>query len=524
MVPGVPTIQNGRGGTDYRFAPQRPYYPDYADVTREGCARIVEVPVTVGFTRPVPSWVRQYYGALPLLGQRLLRRPGILRPVWASPAEQSQSQLDSMVRTALAEHPPLFNMAFHSSELMVGGSPKSRTAEEVEEILRRIEGVLEHLVSSRACTFATLTEAAEHWKTRHPARVVAACSEPQSDRGHSLRSVGSARRPGGASSGRVTIAYILAASHSGSTLLAMLLGAHPETCTAGELTLAHLGNVDQYRCSCGEMIRQCSFWSRVTESMADRGFPVDIANASTDVRHSGTWYTNALLRPLHRGAILEGVRDVALGFSPTWRRTLPMIQQKTAALAESICETYGRRTIVDSSKGALRLKYLLRNPAFDVKVVRLVRDGRGVSLTYMRPGDYADATDPNLRGGGLGTAEGDEGLGAREAAHEWRRSNEEAEKLLAGLDRSQWAQVRYEALCTEPDETLRGLFEFLGVDPSRMVRDFRSTDQHVVGNGMRLDSTNEIRLDDRWKSVLTPNELRVFDVVAGDMNRRYGYT
>ena len=34
------------------------------------------------------------------------------------------------------------------------------------------------------------------------------------------------------------LAYILAASHSGSTLLAMLLGAHRETCTVGELKAA----------------------------------------------------------------------------------------------------------------------------------------------------------------------------------------------------------------------------------------------------------------------------------------------
>ena len=37
------------------------------------------------------------------------------------------------------------------------------------------------------------------------------------------------------------LAYLLAASHSGSTLLAMLLGAHPEACTAGELKATNLG-------------------------------------------------------------------------------------------------------------------------------------------------------------------------------------------------------------------------------------------------------------------------------------------
>ena len=38
------------------------------------------------------------------------------------------------------------------------------------------------------------------------------------------------------------LVYILAASHSGSTLLAMLLSTHPEICTVGELKATNLGD------------------------------------------------------------------------------------------------------------------------------------------------------------------------------------------------------------------------------------------------------------------------------------------
>jgi hypothetical protein len=40
---------------------------------------------------------------------------------------------------------------------------------------------------------------------------------------------------------------------------------------------------------------------------------------------------------------------------------------------------------------------------------------------------------------------------------------------------------------------------------------------------MRLDSTREIRLDERWKTALGAEDLAVFDRVAGDYNRRLGY-
>jgi hypothetical protein len=111
----------------------------------------------------------------------------------------------------------------------------------------------------------------------------------------------------------------------------------------------------------------------------------------------------------------------------------------------------------------------------------------------------------------------------RRAAREWRRSNEEADALLAGLPPSQWLEVRYEALCEDPSGTLQNVCSFVGVDPDRVVLDFRSVAHHVVGNGMRLDSTSEVRLDDRWKTALNEEQLRVFESVAGDLNRRYGY-
>ena len=109
------------------------------------------------------------------------------------------------------------------------------------------------------------------------------------------------------------------------------------------------------------------------------------------------------------------------------------------------------------------------------------------------------------------------------AAREWRRSNEEAEYLLAGLDKSQWIEVRYEQLCTETDSTLRKVCEFLGLDPAKIERNFRSKEHHVVGNGMRLDTTSEIWLDERWKEHLTKEDLNTFDAIAGPLNRRYGY-
>jgi len=321
----------------------------------------------------------------------------------------------------------------------------------------------------------------------------------------------------------IRLAYILAASHSGSTLLAMLLNAHSDVCTVGELKVTNLGDVDRYRCSCGQPIRQCRFWADVGANMARRGFSFDITDARTAFRSVDTAYTRGLLRPLHRGLLLEGLRGAALRLSPAWRTGLPEIQRRNVAIVETLCELTGARIVVDSSKVGLRLKYLLRNSQLDVRVIRLIRDGRAVALTYTDPANYADATDPTLRGGGTGGDRADERLSIAEAAREWRRSNEEAEHILASLDHSRWIEIRYEQLCTDPEATLARLFAFLGVDPTQITRDFRSADHHVLGNGMRLDSTWEIRLDERWRAALTQQDLRAFDSRARKVNRRYGY-
>jgi len=295
--------------------------------------------------------------------------------------------------------------------------------------------------------------------------------------------------------------YIMAASHSGSTLLTMLLGGHPQVCTVGELKATDLGDVETYKCSCREPIKQCPFWNAVSEGMAKRGIDFQITNAGTDYRSNGSGYTRRLLQPLHRGPLLEAVRGAALWLSPTWRRRLPEIQARNAALAETVCELCGAQAVVDSSKIANRLKYLLRNPALRVKVIRLIRDGRGAALAYIR--ERRDTIE--------------------QAATEWRRSNEEAENLLAGIDPSICIEARYEDLCADPKGTLKRLYEFIGVNSDELNCDFRSYEHHVVGNYMRLGSSHEIKLDEEWRTLFTADQIARFDRISGALNRRYGY-
>jgi hypothetical protein len=304
----------------------------------------------------------------------------------------------------------------------------------------------------------------------------------------------------------------------------MLLGAQPGACTAGELKASSLGDTDSYRCSCRERIRDCSFWKQIAQAMASRGYPdFDITRAGTNVFHVEGRLLRRVLAPIYRGGLFERIRDGALAVSPGWRRHFHACNARNKALIESLQEVTRASVVIDSSKNALRLKFLLKDPDLDLRVIRVLRDGRGVALTYMDGWTFADSSDPEMRGGGTGVEVDPVRRSMAVAADGWKRSNESCDALIATLPKDRWIEVRYEELCADPAATLRRLAAFLDLDPIRVILDFRAKAQHVIGNGMRMDSTSEIRLDERWRSHLNEDDLRTFDEIAGTLNRKYGY-
>jgi hypothetical protein len=298
---------------------------------------------------------------------------------------------------------------------------------------------------------------------------------------------------------RIPLVYIKSAPHSGSTLLALQLARHADVCTVGELSGTPHRARPGYRCSCGRALAQCSFWMEVSAAMATRGFSYAATTAKTDIRDAPSALVRRLMKPLHRGPLAEAARDAGIWLSGGLQHVRNS-QALKAALAESVLQCSGKTVLVDSSKSGVQLKYHLRNPRFDVKVLWLVRDGRGTSLSLAR----------NAR------------LPLGQAAYQWRRSNEEAALIVRGLDRAQWMQVRYEDLCEAPDRTLSALWQFIGVW-AHPAQSATRTERHVLGHRSRLHGGSGIRLDEKWRKQLSQADLQVFEEVAGRLNRELGY-
>jgi hypothetical protein len=311
---------------------------------------------------------------------------------------------------------------------------------------------------------------------------------------------------------KVQLLYIASASFSGSTLLTFLLAAHPKLATVGELKATSMGDVEQYRCSCGELIRGCGFWQRLTKLLRERGVAFDVARFGTHFRfrEDGS-LADRFVRAQVRGRLFEAARKLALRVLPGATDEFLAILARNRLLVETICQLRGARVFLDGSKEPNRLKYLVDSGLWDVKVVHLVRDGRGLANRRLQ---HMLQIWPELT---------DRLAIVRKAASAWRRVNVACERVLESLPPQARVRVRYEDLCRDPAAALAPVFAMIGESAPAVPDDFRTIEHHIVGNRMRLRREGRIVLDDKWRTELSAEELAAFDAVAGDMNRGMGY-
>ena len=312
---------------------------------------------------------------------------------------------------------------------------------------------------------------------------------------------------------------------SGSSHPYSLLDSHPEICSVGELKVGALGDLENYLCSCRRKIVTCPFWSEVRAKFRSAGEEFELDNPGTDIRVTDNKLIKRLLRPMVKGRLLELLRDALLFFIPEWHKHASRVRKRNYNFLSVLASLSGAAVVADSSKVGVRLKFLLRDSYLDVRVIRLIRDGRGVALTYINPSEFADAKAATLRGGGTGNENSHVTMTMPEAADEWVRANEEAESLRSILNEEQYLEIHYEDLCTNTIETMNSVYRFLGVSPlaSQVIRDVDRVEHHIVGNGMRLDDDHTIILDERWRTQLTAQQLSEFQAVAGEKNTSYGY-
>lgn len=152
-----------KGGMLFAGAPLVPYHPDYADVRRRGRSPILEIPISAATLPALPKPLERVYATLPPIPYRgALKRVG-LRPVWLRPSYSTLPDMRAFATRLRDAGAPCFNIIFHSSELLPGGSPYTPDAASVARFLDDLARLLEHLVGRLEGIGRTYREFAEEW-------------------------------------------------------------------------------------------------------------------------------------------------------------------------------------------------------------------------------------------------------------------------------------------------------------------------------------------------------------------------
>jgi hypothetical protein len=233
--------------------------------------------------------------------------------------------------------------------------------------------------------------------------------------------------------------------------------------------------------------------------MLEQGRKLSFDNFNTHFQDSKNPLANRLLKAAFRGPIFEMARQAGFLISSAARETKQKIILQNQALIEIICFLQQADTFLDDSKDPIRLKFLLETGLWDIRAIRLIRDGRGVTNSYMR---HNNTTMP-------------------QAAQEWVHTQQECDRMASNLDANRCLSIHYETLCLEPEKILTAIYVFLGLPQKNNA--ISSRIKHILGNQMRLGSLQDIRLDEKWKTTLSVNDLEVFANLAGKLNFLHGY-
>jgi sulfotransferase family protein len=301
-----------------------------------------------------------------------------------------------------------------------------------------------------------------------------------------------------------TFVLIASSAYSGSTLLASLLGTHPDIATVSEVAgRRRETQMDTFRCSCQRLMTDCPFWLAVLAAMRERGYhDFKLGNFALNFsRAPNGWLERARSGSL-RWSALEDLRDRLFSIVPSHAAALRDIGSRNRSFAETILAMTDTKVFVDASKERMRIRYLNRYLGMDVKVIHLIRDVRGV-------------VDSVARHAGLP-------IDLAGAAQDWASTNRTLLRHIKRMAPSQHRLVRYEDLCAAPEATLAALYQFCGVDPNFGMRSTDDTMQHLLGNARRLEAGwSQIRLDERWRTSLGAGDLSRIMAGAGDIGRRF---
>ncbi|MDJ1169422.1 sulfotransferase [Roseofilum sp. BLCC_M154] len=299
------------------------------------------------------------------------------------------------------------------------------------------------------------------------------------------------------------VLFIISAGHSGSSLLSVILGSHPQCFSAGEF-----GNLpNRYR----------------------NGAFLDCIN-----RNSDFW---------EETFGKEGIKQLSIGLGDT--RATPYIPLKIEKRVreflgnDQVFNPYSlmfsklnEEVIIDATKFYPFVEKKLKAREFrsgevEAYLLHLVRDGRAVLNSFLRRFQDMDVVD---------FTEG------------WVQKTKGRQAYFHSFKEDKKIEIAYEDLASQPHQTIQTICQWIGIEFIEDMLEYWKYDHHdISGNDGTyslirryqgkeiLDKVREvhgeyyekrdlsIKLDLRWKKELSPENLEIFNRIAGAVNQPYEY-
>lgn len=249
----------------------------------------------------------------------------------------------------------------------------------------------------------------------------------------------------------IKLIYIAAASHSGSTLLDLLISSHSKVVSVGEVHQFER-NTNQ-PCTCGAQAPlSCPFWSEVNAQLVE--------STGKSINEIGMCANKDGLFARHQLALFSAVRQVS-----------------------------GVDVIVDSSKNPERLDLLLGTPGIEVYPIHLIRQPQGVVYSHVKKGRHWWWR-----------------------AMEYARHMARCKTVLRDRDH---LEVHYEDLATRTSETLQKVMEGVGLEFEPSQLEWAGRKRHNYrGNRMRNNTQSIIQMDVDWHDGVSRFQARAIDLIA----------
>lgn len=256
----------------------------------------------------------------------------------------------------------------------------------------------------------------------------------------------------------------------------------------------------RYDCSCGKYIDECEFYQAATKSMRlpdgagwDKRLFVQVPTLSR---------TLILRSLLHSPRFAHTLRHELINIVPAYRGIRDRFLAAQLQFFAEARRLSGASIYLDGTKSIRRAQLLARDNRSEMKVLHLVRDGRGFCASYlkhMRP--VPSWTD---------------------AAEAWGSYIAQVDQFSRTFPSVPVLVVRYEDLCRSTEEVIRTVCRFLEI-PYEKPGDDVMKGAHILGNRMRRTFSGEIVEDTSWKESLDASTQRELASLMGPQLEQFGY-